>query len=54
MPNLNPGANARPPSRAAAQQPITVTLVTSPSTVGTSQTNPVEQAPVGQGQTVNP
>lgn len=54
MPNLNPGANARPASRAAAQVPITVTLVTSPSTIGTSQTNPVDQSAVSQAQTVNP
>ena len=53
MPNLNPGANARPASRALAQQPITVTLVTSPSTVGTSQAR-TDQTAVAQGQTVNP
>ena len=53
MPNLNPGANARPPSRAAAQQPITTTLITSPSTIGTSQAR-VDQTAVAQGQTVNP
>ena len=53
MANLYGGANARPPSREAAQQPITVTLITAPSVNPTPQTI-TEQAAVGQGQTVNP
>lgn len=53
MPNINPCQAARPASRAAAQVPVPTAIITSPSTKQTTQVQ-VEQAPVAQGQTVNP